>query len=323
MIARDLLAASWQRAADMVPEWRAFVPLFERNVAGHGDSATWLDSIDTLPDVHTDDIDIGATVRVGNAADLDASARETLLRHLHALQPWRKGPFSLFGIHIDTEWRSDWKWSRVAPHISALAGRRVLDVGCGNGYYGWRMCAAGARVIGIDPTIVYSMQYLAVAKYLSHARPELGHALLPTRLEDVSPQQAFDTVLSMGVLYHRRDPAEHLHALSAHLRKGGELVLETLIVADGSTEVLIPNGRYARMRNVWHIPSRTTLEGWISAAGFESIRVVDVTPTTVAEQRTTEWMPFESLADALDPRDTQRTIEGHPAPVRCVVIARK
>ena len=126
------------------------------------------------------------------------------------------------------------------------------------------MCAAGARVIGIDPTIVYSMQYLAVAKYLSHARPELGHALLPTRLEDVSPQQAFDTVLSMGVLYHRRDPAEHLHALSAHLRKGGELVLETLIVADGSTEVLIPNGRYARMRNVTHIPSRTTLKGRIS-----------------------------------------------------------
>lgn len=323
MIARDLLAASWQRAADIVPEWRAFVPLFERNVAGHGDSATWLHSIDALPDVHTDDIDIGATVRVGNAADLDASARETLLRHLHALQPWRKGPFSLFGIHIDTEWRSDWKWSRVAPHISALDGRRVLDVGCGNGYYGWRMCAAGAHVIGIDPTIVYSMQYLAIAKYLSAARLNLEHALLPARLEDVSPQQSFDTVLSMGVLYHRRDPAEHLHALRAHLRKGGELVLETLIVADSSTEVLIPNGRYARMRNVLHIPSRTTLEGWMSAAGFESIRVVDVTPTTVAEQRTTEWMPFESLADALDPHDAQRTIEGHPAPVRCVAIARK
>jgi tRNA (mo5U34)-methyltransferase len=151
----------------------------------------------------------------------------------------------------------------------------------------------------------------------------LDHALLPTRLEDVSPQQSFDTVLSMGVLYHRRDPAEHLHTLRAHLRPGGELVLETLIGASGSTEVLIPNGRYARMRNVWHIPSRTTLEGWISAAGFESIRVVDVTPTTVAEQRTTEWMPFESLADALDPHDAQRTIEGHPAPVRCVVIARK
>ena len=68
----------------------------------------------------------------------------TLHRHLHALQPWRKGPFSLFGVQIDTEWRSDWKWNRVAPHLSPLAGRRVLDVGCGNGYYGWRMCAAGA-----------------------------------------------------------------------------------------------------------------------------------------------------------------------------------
>ncbi len=323
MTSRELLAASWQRAAEMVPEWRALVPLLERRLAVHGDSAAWLASIDALPDVHTDDIDIGATVRVGNAADLEGSARETLLRHLHLLQPWRKGPFSLFGIHIDTEWRSDWKWSRVAPYISALDGRRILDVGCGNGYYGWRMCAAGARVIGIDPTIVYSMQYLAFAKYLTDARPELHHALLPARLEDVSPQQSFDTVLSMGVLYHRRDPAEHLHALRAQLRPGGELVLETLIGASGSTEVLIPNGRYARMRNVWHIPSRATLEGWIEASGFESVRVVDVTATTVAEQRSTEWMPFESLADALDPHDAQRTIEGYPAPVRCVVIARK
>ncbi len=323
MTARELLDASWRRAGAELPEWRALRPLLEHNVAAHGDSAAWLESIDALPDAHSDDVDLGATIRIGRAADLDASARDSLHRHLHALQPWRKGPFSLFGIHIDTEWRSDWKWNRVAPHLSALGGRRVLDVGCGNGYYGWRMCEAGARVIGIDPTIVYSMQYLAIARYLAGARPAFDHALLPARLEDVPAQEAFDTVLSMGVLYHRRDPTEHLRSLQAHLRPGGELVLETLIVADGSTEVLIPDGRYARMRNVWHIPARTTLEKWIAAAGFESIRVVDITATTVAEQRTTEWMPFGSLADALDPLDVQRTIEGHPAPVRCVVIARK
>jgi tRNA (mo5U34)-methyltransferase len=297
--------------------------LFERNVVGHGDSAAWFDSIDALPDAHTDDVDVGATIRIGTAADLDASSRETLRGRLQTLQPWRKGPFSLFGVHIDTEWRSDWKWSRVAPHLSALASRSVLDVGCGNGYYGWRMCEAGARVIGIDPTIVYSMQYLTVARYLSVARPAFDHTLLPARLEDVPAKQAFDTVLSMGVLYHRRDPTEHLRALWAHLRPGGELVLETLIVADDSTEVLIPDGRYAQMRNVWQIPARATLERWVAAAGFRSIRVVDVTVTTVTEQRTTRWMPFASLADALDPLDPRRTIEGHPAPVRCVVIAEK
>jgi tRNA (mo5U34)-methyltransferase len=321
--ARELLNASWQRAAASVPDWRTLMPLLGHNIADHGDSPAWLDSIDALPDARTDDVDVGATIRIGGAADLDASAREVLRRHLQALRPWRKGPFSLFGIHIDTEWRSDWKWSRVAPHLSALADRRVLDVGCGNGYYGWRMCEAGAQVIGIDPTIVYSMQYLAIAKYLAPARPTFDHALLPVRLEDMPGRQAFDTVLSMGVLYHRRDPAEHLRALRAHLRPGGELVLETLIVADGSTEVLIPSGRYARMRNVRHIPPRATLERWVGAAGFGSIRVVDVTATSVTEQRATAWMPFESLADALNPLDPQRTIEGHPAPVRCVLIAGK
>lgn len=321
--ARELISALWQRAAVSLPEWRTLSQLLAHSLDRHGDSAKWLTAIDAMPDVRTNDIDVGATVRIGSSSELDASAREVLHRCLLVLHPWRKGPFSLFGVDIDTEWRSDWKWSRVEPHLSDLRGRNVLDVGCGNGYYGWRLCQAGARVVGIDPTIVYSMQYLAVARYLLRARPSFSHALLPIRLEDLPGHEAFDTVLSMGVLYHRRDPAEHLRALHAHMRSGGELVLETLIVADGSTEVLIPNGRYARMRNVWHIPARRTLESWIADSGYSAIRVVDVTPTTVAEQRTTPWMRFTSLADGLDATDSTRTFEGHPAPVRCVVIARK
>ena len=73
---------------------------------------------------------------------------------------------------------------RAAPERRSLAAR-VLDVGCGNGYYGWRMCAAGARcVIGIDPTLVYLMQYLAALRYLMPARPAFVNAVLPARLED-------------------------------------------------------------------------------------------------------------------------------------------
>lgn len=323
MTGRELLPL-WERAFESHPEWRALVPLLERNVVAHGDSAMWLAAVSALPEVQTPDVDVGAVIRVGRAADLGEPAREAMHRNLQALHPWRKGPFALFGIHIDTEWRSDRKWSRVAPHLSPLAGRTVLDVGSGNGYYGWRMCEAGARaVIGIDPTIVYSMQYLAVARYLAAARPLFHHALLPARLEDLPVGGGFDTVLSMGVLYHRRNPAEHLRALHAHLHPGGELVVETLIVADGTTEALIPDGRYAQMRNVWQIPVQSTLESWIANAGFTAIRTVDITPTTISEQRTTPWMRFASLAAALDPLDPRRTIEGHPAPVRCVLIAKK
>lgn len=325
MTPRQTLAACWEKAFEAFPQLRPLVEILERNIDAHGDSRTWLDAIAALPSIETDAIDIGPTVSIGRAADVDETAQRALADRLQALQPWRKGPFSLFGIRIDTEWRSDWKWSRVAPHVGALEGRRVLDVGCGNGYYGWRMCAAGAQcVIGIDPTIVYLMQYLAVAKYLLAAKPHFVHAVLPMRLEDIPPGSAvFDTVFSMGVLYHRRDPLEHLRALRDLLRAGGELVLETLIVADGSTEVLIPDGRYARMRNVWHIPDTKTLEAWIAGTGFGDVRIVDITPTTTAEQRTTQWMRFGSLAEALAPDNPTRTVEGYPAPVRCTVIARK
>lgn len=325
MTPRQTLTACWGRVFETLPEWRSLTGRLDENIDAHGDSRMWLDAIAGLPAIATDDIDIGPTVSIGRASDCDEPARLILTDRLQTLHPWRKGPFSLFGVRIDTEWRSDLKWARVAPHVSALEDRRVLDVGSGNGYYGWRMCAAGARcVIGIDPTILYTMQYLAIARYLMAVKPRFVHAVLPARLEDVPPDgAAFDTVFSMGVLYHRRDPLEHLRALRGQLRPGGELVLETLIVTDGSTEVLIPDGRYARMHNVRHIPDTTTLERWISEAGFRDVRIADVTQTTTDEQRTTPWMRFESLADALTLNDPTRTIEGHPAPVRCTLIARK
>ncbi|MEW8068099.1 MAG: DUF1698 domain-containing protein, partial [Candidatus Thiodiazotropha endolucinida] len=45
--------------------------------------------------------------------------------------------------------------------------------------------------------------------------------------------------------------------------------------------------------------------------------------TTIEEQRATEWMRFESLADYLDPADRSLTIEGYPAPRRAVFVARQ
>ena len=49
---------------------------------------------------------------------------------------------STFSIDIDTEWRSDLKWNRIAGAVD-FSRKTVLDVGCGNGYYGWRMLHSG------------------------------------------------------------------------------------------------------------------------------------------------------------------------------------
>jgi tRNA (mo5U34)-methyltransferase len=320
---RALLAAQWERLFAVHPELRALTPTFTATLDSHGDSPGWFAHLAALPSLETDHVDLGPTLVVGRADECSAADQQALTTHLMALQPWRKGPFSLFGVAIDAEWRSDWKWQRVAPHVTPLHGRRVLDVGCGNGYYGWRMCAAGAAmVVGCDPTPLYVMQYLAVLRYLNPARPDLCNVVLPARLDDLpSGAAAFDTVFSMGVLYHRKDPGAHLRELRDQLRPGGELVLETLIVTGEPT--LVPTGRYARMRNVRSVPDPGTLLGWVTAAGFGNAHIVDVTPTTVAEQRSTAWMPGESLAAALDPADQTRTVEGLPAPLRCVAIAVK
>jgi tRNA (mo5U34)-methyltransferase len=257
---------------------------------------------------------------LGEIVACDTADRERLRELLLRLAPWRKGPFDVHGIHIDAEWRSDLKWARVREQLSPLTGRAVLDVGCGNGFYALAMREAGASlVLGIDPAVLFVVQFEAIRRLTG----KVGAHVLPLRLEDLpSGGRAFDTAFSMGVLYHRRDPHEHLAALRDTLRRGGELVLETLVLPGDHAEVLVPERRYARMRNVWHLPTAAALTGWLRGAGFADIRLIDVTVTTRDEQRSTEWMPFESLEAALDPDNPTQTIEGLPAPRRAILLAR-
>tara|TARA_R110001599_G_scaffold353881_1_gene602094 strand:+ start:87723 stop:88721 length:999 start_codon:yes stop_codon:yes gene_type:complete len=287
----------------------------------YGDLPRWLQVLDDLPDIPADQIQLSSP-RVGASSSTSpvATVIEQLRTGLNELHPWRKGPFDLFGIHIDTEWRSDWKWERLASAIDSLQGRRVLDVGCGSGYHCWRMLGAGAfEVIGIDPTPLFVVQYWALQKYLQ--RDEVW--VLPAGIEQMPAKlQAFDTVFSMGVLYHRRSPMDHLLELRDCLRPGGQLVLETLVIEGGPGDTLVPEGRYARMGNVWFLPSTDTLLGWLRKLGFHELQLVDVAVTSTEEQRSTDWMRFHSLADFLDPADSNKTIEGYPAPRRAVVTAR-
>ena len=285
---------------------------------GHGDLSRWQAAVDALPALRPSTVDLREGLRLD--ADCEAHAREQVRAALMGLSPWRKGPFYLFGVHVDTEWRSDWKWSRVSPHLD-LQGKRVLDVGCGNGYYQWRMLGAGAdMVVGVDPNWLFFCQFNAVKRFL----PELPAWHLPFALEELPAcLEGFDTVFSMGVFYHRRSPIEHLLALKDCLVKGGELVLETLVIEGDEQQVLVPEDRYAQMRNVWYLPSVPALALWLRRAGFSDVRCVDVSVTSLEEQRSTDWMRYQSLQDFLDPNDPTRTVEGLPAPRRATLLARK
>jgi len=285
----------------------------------HGKMPMWQQALNALPDVQPEEIELKDRVVIGHAADLGAFDRDSFIDLIKTFHPWRKGPYSLFDIELDTEWRSDWKWDRVIPHIASLKGRKVLDVGGGNGYHGWRMEGEGADlVLGIDPTLVFTMQYQLMQHFIQSHR----HFVVPIGIEHMPDQLGwFDTVFSMGVLYHRRSPLEHLMELRSCLRPGGELVLETLIIDGEAGMTLMPEQRYAKMRNVWFIPSVETMLLWLRRCGFKNVRCVDVDTTSVEEQRRTEWMTFESLADFLDPDDSSKTIEGYPSPMRGVFIA--
>lgn len=286
---------------------------------GHGDMEKWQTTLNSLPKISPSQIELKHKVQIDCADDLAGFDKEQFIEHLKKFHPWRKGPYSLFGIDIDTEWRSDWKWDRILPHIQSLAGRKVLDIGGGNGYHGWRMVGEGADlVVGIDPTLLFVMQYQLVQRYVNNK----NHYVLPLGIEDLPENLAcFDTVFSMGVLYHRRSPLDHLYELRSFLRSDGELVLETLVIEGEQGMTLMPEGRYAKMRNVWFIPSIETMLRWLERCGYKNCRCVDVNTTSIEEQHSTDWMTFESLADFLDPDDRTKTIEGYPAPVRAIFIA--
>lgn len=286
----------------------------------YGDLYQWMQAFHKLPDASPRTIEFEPELKIGEPYDLDSNQAKVLKASLEGLIPWRKGPMTLFGEYIDTEWRSDWKWQRVEKHLK-LKGRKVLDVGCGNGYHMWRALAGKPeRVLGIDPSPRFVVQFYMLKKYYSGNIPI---DLLPLGIQELPATEDFDTLLSMGVLYHRRSPIDHLLELAGQLRSGGQLLLETLVIEGDEQDVLLPEGRYAKMPNVWFIPSVPALTKWIQRAGFSGVECVDESVTTLEEQRTTDWMRFHSLKDFLDPENEELTYEGYPRPRRAALIATK
>jgi tRNA (mo5U34)-methyltransferase len=285
-----------------------------------GNILKYATALKALPEVIPSSCDLAShAVGGGDAGDITLSQRADMESALYKMCPWRKGPFDLFGISIDTEWQSFIKWDRFIPHIAPLHRKRILDIGSSNGYYMFRMAAfEPSLVVGLEPQHTFYFQYLALQKYLKLPRV----ANLPFTFDEFPVAgHYFDTIFCMGVLYHRKSPLEMLKKIHDSLKKGGELVLENLIINSTEDLCLFPEDRYAKMRNVFFIPSVKAMTSWLKRTGFNNIRCVDVSPTTPGEQRKTPWIQTESLDDFLDPADPQKTVEGYPAPVRAIFIA--
>ncbi|MBT3236484.1 MAG: tRNA 5-methoxyuridine(34)/uridine 5-oxyacetic acid(34) synthase CmoB [Bdellovibrionales bacterium] len=284
----------------------------------------YVELLESLPAIRATSAQFNqSVVTIGSPADISSSQHQQIMESLTKLIPWRKGPFNLMGVELDAEWRSDVKWDRIDQVLGDLSGKLVLDIGCGNGYYMFRMLAKNPElVLGIDPVWhchaqFHLINHFAPINQLHHHQMGIDH--LPMM------GQLFDTILSMGIIYHHRHPIQQLTDIYQALRPKGELILESIGIPGETPHALFPPDRYAQMSNVWFIPTISCMINWLKKSKFKEIEVLADTPLTPQEQRLTRWCPppHRSLSDFLDPNDPTRTVEGFDAPRRFAIYARR
>jgi tRNA (mo5U34)-methyltransferase len=273
------------------------------------------EELDKLPKIEEVEcsFDNWITLKSPNISDEDRVKLHSVAK---MMMPWRKGPFDLFGIKIDSEWQSFKKFNLLKPYLD-LEGKSVADVGCNNGYYMFRMLEFSPKyVLGVDPSPLFRSQFDLINHYVKSDKLRfemLGIEHMPGFAD------MFDTVFCLGVLYHRSDPIVALKALKQSLRKGGELILDTFMIDGDEPICLVPESTYSKISNIHFVPTITALENWCKKAGFERFEVIDVVKTSSDEQRKTEWMSGESLSDFLNLNNPDETIEGYPAPKRVYI----
>lgn len=264
-------------------------------------------------------IDYGDWFSIGNRADLSDEEYEIIVQTAKKLIPWRKGPFKIFDLEIDSEWQSNIKYNLIRPYFN-LKDKIVADIGCNNGYYMFRMLEdCPKRLIGFDPSPLTLHQFELINHFV---KSDIVYEMLGVEHLEFYNHK-FDFIFMLGVLYHRPDPVGTLKSLARGLNSKGEILIDTFMI-DGDDEIcLTPNKRYSKIPNIYFIPTIPALKNWLERAGFENIEVLATTVTTSEEQRKTPWSFDESLEDFLDPNDSSKTVEGYPAPKRVYVKARK
>ncbi len=232
------------------------------------------------------------------------------------LKPWRKGPFEIFSNLVKSEWNSSIKFNILKNHLN-IKDKVVADIGCNNGYYMFRMLPfAPKEIIGFEPSAFYKCQFDFLNSFI---KSEIKFELLG--LEDLEIyDKKFDFITCLGVLYHRTNPIDCLKILKNSLHKNGEIIIDSLFI-DSDDDIVLSPLSYAKMKNVYFIPSIKALKNWLNRANFKNIEIIGIKKTDFSEQRQTEWINGESLNDFLNPNDINKTIEGYPAPQRVYIKA--
>lgn len=278
-------------------KWKNIAPLREK--------------LKNLPDIKNITYAIEDSIKIFSP-DIQENQKNDVLRLAQELKPWRKGPYNIFDIFIDSEWQSQIKYNLLEPYFD-IKNKKVADIGCNNGYYMFRMLRENPKkIVGFDPSPLFKTQFDFINHFI---KSDIKYEFLGVEHLEFYGEK-FDTVFCLGVLYHRSDPVSTLKSLKKGLNKGGELILDTFMIDGDKEYALSPNGKYSKIPNIYFVPTIPCLKNWLQRAGFTKIDILEIKKTDAKEQRQTKWIQGESLGDFLDSANPELTIEGYPAPKR-------
>ena len=185
----------------------------------------------------------GDIVQIGRPCDISHEDRGQVYKVLRSFMPWRKGPFRVFGIDVDAEWRSERKWNRLLPEMPDLENKIVADIGCNNGYYMFRAAHHQPKlVLGFEPFVQHYYTFRTLNGFADRKNLEID--LLGVEDTPLFPE-CFDVIFLLGIIYHRPSPIETLRDIQNALKPGGTLLLEAQAIPGEEPVALFPEKTYA------------------------------------------------------------------------------